>query len=675
MCGIAGLLSLDGSPVCGSELKAMTAALAHRGPDAGSVVLLEDSPDGEGRVEADGGSAERRPVGTAMLGLGHRRLKVIDLTEAAAQPMRDPLGRGWLVYNGELYNTPELKAELEAAGTRFRSRSDTEVVLQALVAWGAGALRRFNGMFALAFWRPSGRSLLLARDRFGEKPLYYAESPDALAFGSEIGALAHHGSLPLEIDPQALELYFTFGFIPAPWTIYRAVRKLPQASFLEAGPGRPATVRRYYRLEDCLEQPPPERPEEALRERLQDSVRRRLLADVPLGAFLSGGVDSSAVVALMARLGPSPPRTYSMAVPGLPYFDESRRARETARALGTAHCEVTVGVERLQAEIPTVLDALDEPFADSSALAASIISREARTGLTVALSGDGGDELFGGYRLYRALAAHGLLRRLPWRARAALEFLLAPLRSRHGGGAAGAVRQARKLLAGLSGDLAAAHAAWMSIFSGEERRILRPGAADQDLGRVLVDDRYRRFGGGLERALAVEIDLPLPDDMLAKVDRMSMRHSLEVRAPFLDPDLVRLALSMPVAEHFSLLAGKRLLRRALRGLVPRAVLTAPKRGFEVPVGHWIAGPLASLYSDVVSERALREDLGIDPGVVSRWFDEHRARRADRGGALWALLSVCWWRRGPHRVHAAAAAAAQPRDFSRSAATVLRRSEG
>lgn len=671
MCGIAGVLSLDGSPVHASDLGAMTAALAHRGPDAGRVVLLEDSPGGGGCVEMDGESAPGRLARRTILGLGHRRLRVIDLTEAAAQPMRDPLGRGWLIYNGELYNAPELKRELEAAGVRFRSRSDTEVVLQALVAWGAGALRRFNGMFALAFWRPSGRSLLLARDRFGEKPLYYAELSGTLAFGSEIGALAHHGGLPLELDPEALELYFTFGFIPAPWTIYRAVRKLPQASFLEAGPGRPATMRRYYRLEDCLEQPPPERPPEALREVLQEAVRRRLVADVPLGAFLSGGVDSSAVVALMARLGSAPPRTYSMAVPGLAYFDESRRARETARALGTAHREVPVDVERLQQEIPTVLDALDEPFSDSSALAASIISREARAELTVALSGDGGDEVFGGYRLHRALAAHGLLRRLPGPARAALTLLLAPLSARHGAGVAGAVRQARKLLAGLSSDLATTHAAWMSICGGEERRLLRPGAADEHLGRALVEDRYRRFGGGLQGALAVEIDLPLPDDMLAKMDRMSMRHSLEVRAPFLDPDLVRLAVSLPVDEHVSPLAGKRLLRRALRGLVPRAVLAAPKRGFEVPVGHWIAGPLASLFAEVVSGRALREDLGMDPRVVSRWLDEHRARRADRGGALWALLALCWWQRGPRRAHAAA----QLRAFSRSAATVFRRSEG
>ncbi|MBI4168817.1 MAG: asparagine synthase (glutamine-hydrolyzing), partial [Acidobacteria bacterium] len=616
-----------------------------------------------------------RPARRTILGLGHRRLKVVDLTEAAAQPMRDPLGRGWLVYNGELYNAHHLRRELEAGGVRFRSRSDTEVVLQALIAWGADALPRFNGMFALAFWRPSARSLLLARDRFGEKPLYYARLPGALVFGSEIGALAHHGGLPLELDPQALELYLTFGFVPAPWTIYRAVRKIPQASFLEAAPGRPGTVQRYYRLEDCLEQAPPARPREALREALREAVRRRLEADVPLGAFLSGGVDSSAVVALMAGLLCAPPRTYSMAVPGLAYFDESNRARETARALGTAHREVTVGAARLQEEIPPVLDALDEPFADSSALAASIISREARRELTVALSGDGGDEVFGGYRLYRALAAHHLLRRLPGAARAALELLLAPLHSRHGGGAAGAVRRARKLLDGLSSDLATAHAAWMSICGGAERRALRPAAADEGLGRALIEDRYRRFGGGLQRTLAVEIDLPLPDDMLAKVDRMSMRQSLEVRAPFLDPDLVRLALSLPVGEHFSPLAGKRLLRRALRGLVPRAVLAGPKRGFEVPVGHWIAGPLAPLYSEVVSARTLREALGIDPRVAGRWFDEHRARRADRGAALWALFAVCWWQDGPRRAHVAAAGAAQSRALSRSAVTVLRRSEG
>ncbi|PYS96779.1 MAG: asparagine synthase (glutamine-hydrolyzing) [Acidobacteria bacterium] len=642
MCGLAGALSLDGRSVHREDVRAMTDALAHRGPDEGAVVM----------VGAEGPATRGLPL----LGLGHRRLRVIDLTPAAAQPMRDALGRGWLVYNGELYNAADLRRDLEGRGARFRSRSDTEVVLQALLAWGPEALARFNGMFALAFWSEADGSLLLARDRFGEKPLYYALAGGLLVFASELGALARHGGVPLEIDPEAVELYLTFGFIPAPWTIYRAARKLPHASFLLARRGRDPEIGRYYRLEERLERPAPARPAEEVRQALEAAVRRRLESDVPLGAFLSGGVDSAAVVAFMRRGGEEPPRTYSMGIQGIGYFDESERARRTARHLGTRHHETLVDAACLQAEIPSVLDGLDEPFADSSALASSLIARQARRDLTVALSGDGGDEVFGGYRVYRALAAHGALARLPARLRAALAALLAPLPARHGGGPAGMVRRLRRLVDGLGDDLAGAHAAWMSIAPSVVRRALRPGTPDRGLGRALVADRYRRFAAGgrrgpIERILPVEIDLPLPDDMLAKVDRTSMRHALEVRAPFLDPDLVEMALSLPAAAHFSASSGKRLLRRALRGVLPSAVLRGPKRGFEVPVGHWIAGPLRGLYEEVVSAAALADLPGIDPREAARLFAEHRERRADHGSLLWSLFAFCWWSRGPRHAQA------------------------
>ena len=676
MCGIAGVFSLDGSPVRHLGLKAMTQALQHRGPDEGAVILL-----GQERGAVSGGpdACERRPAGSvaAIVGLGHRRLRVIDLSGAAAQPMRGAGGSGWLVYNGELYNTPELRRDLVARGVRFRSRSDTEVVLEALSAWGPGALSRFNGMFALGYWQPAQRRLILARDRFGEKPLYYARAGGLLIFASEIGALVRYGGLALTIDPEAVELYLTFGFIPAPWTIYREVRKLPHASYLEARPHAEPRIERYYRLEDRLRLPAPPRTDEAVRETLRAAVACRLEADVPLGAFLSGKLDSTAVVALMSRLRAAPPRTYSMAVPGLEYFDESPRARLTASLLGTVHQEVAVDAARLQAEIPCVLDRLDEPFADSSALASSLIAREARRDLTVALSGDGGDEVFGGYRLYRALAAHRLLHGLPRPAVAALSALLAPFPARHGGGAAGAARRARRLLSGLSSELAAAHALWMSVSDTAARRALRPGTDDRDLGRGLVEERYRQFGGGIDATLAVEIDLPLVDDMLAKVDRTSMSHALEVRAPFLDPALVELALALPSRTHFSPFAGKRLLRRALRGIVPPHVRRAPKRGFEVPVGHWLAGPLAGLYAEVVTPEALESIAGADHAVASAWMDDHRRRLHDRGAALWALFALCWWHKGPHRVHLQDAGGAedQLREGSRSAATVLRSSEG
>lgn len=630
MCGIAGALSLDGSPVGRHPVEAMVEALAHRGPDEGAVVLPGEAP----------GAA------SGMVALGHRRLRVIDLSPAAAQPMGDPHGRGWITYNGEIYNAGELRVDLERRGVRFRSRSDTEVALMAMITWGPAALERFNGMFALAFWDGAARRLTLARDRFGEKPLYYAVVEGRLLFASELDALVRHGGVPTDIDPHALELYLTFGFIPSPWSIYRAALKLPHACRLDARPpGAPAAPVRYYRLEDRLDGAAPERPPEAVRDALAGAVRRRLDADVPLGAFLSGGIDSAAVVAFMRRSLARPPLTYSMAIRGAGYFDESARARAVARAEGTVHHEIPVDADRLQAEIPAALDAFGEPFADSSAIASSIVAREARARLTVALSGDGGDEVFGGYRLYRALAAMRLLAPAGGPLRRALRLLLRPLPSRHGGGAAGIVQKARKLADGLSADLAGSHAAWMSICSAQARRALRPGLSDEGLGRHLIEQRYRRFGGGLERTLAVEIDLPLPDDMLAKVDRTSMRHGLEVRAPFLDPQVVEMALALPPAAHFSILSGKRLLRRALRGVVPGAVLRAPKRGFEVPVGDWLAGPLAGMFEEVVSPRLLADVAGVEPRVLRSWVAEHRSRRADHGRTLWALFALCAWYRG------------------------------
>jgi asparagine synthase (glutamine-hydrolysing) len=640
MCGIVGALSLDGRPVGHDPIKAMADALVHRGPDEGAVRLL-----GDGAL-----------VGRAVAAFGHRRLKVVDLSSAAAQPMRDPLDRGCLVYNGELYNSAELRRELLAAGLTFRSRSDTEVVLQALLHWGPdGALPRMNGMFALAFWRRDRQSVLLARDRFGEKPLYYAFAGGRLVFASELDALVAHGGVPLDRDPEAVELYLTFGWIPAPWSIYRAARKLPQASWLEADTSGTVRQRRYYRLEERIDREPPDDPEGRVRSALEAAVRRRLDADVPLGAFLSGGIDSGAIVTLMSGAVPEPPRTFSIAVPESIYFNEAPAARRLARDLGTRHTEVAVDARRLLQTIPDVLAAFGEPFADSSALPCAAIAAEARRGLTVALSGDGGDEVFGGYRLYRALAASPWLRRLGGGGRRALDAALHLLPARHGGGLAGRVHRARKLLDGIASDLPATHAAWMSILGAGERLRLRPAVADADLGRALLEERYRRFGGGLDRTLAVEVDLPLPDDMLAKVDRTSMRHALEVRAPFLDPELVELALSLPASSHFSAGAGKRLLRRALRGVVPDRILDGPKRGFEVPVGHWLEGPLQSAWRDEVTPAVLEDAAGIDARVVAELWDEHARRRTDRGRVLWALFVLCRWHRATRPAHAVAAA--------------------
>jgi asparagine synthase (glutamine-hydrolysing) len=640
MCGIAGEFAFDDEPVTHDSVKLMTDALIHRGPDEGAVRLL-----GPGVVQ-----------GRACVGLGHRRLKVIDLTSAAAQPMRDPLDRGCLVYNGELYNAPELRRELEGRGVRFRSRSDTEVVLMALLTFAPEeALLRFNGMFALAFWDAARARLILARDRFGEKPLYYARTPGRLLFASEIEALAAQGDVPLDVDDEAVELFLTLGYIPAPWSIYRAIRKLPHASCLAADASGLHGPWRYYRLEERLRRSQAPPPGEAVRAALESAVRRRLESDVPLGAFLSGGIDSSAVVTFMRRALAAAPHTYSVAVPDNVFLDEAPMARRLAGELGTVHREIAVDAAALQGEIPQALGAFGEPFADSSAIPCSLIAREARRTLTVALSGDGGDEVFGGYRLYRALAFARHLERIGAPGRTAAAALLRGLPARQGGGFAGLVHRGRKLLDGLSDGLAATHAAWASIIPGDARADLRPAARDQDLARSLFEERQTRFGGGIDSVLAVEMDLSLPDDMLAKVDRTSMRHALEIRAPFLDPEVVEMALALPARAHFTPRAGKRLLRQALRGTVPDRVLDAPKRGFEVPVGDWLAGPLAALWRERVAAADLPGVFGVDARVALDWHEEHVRRRADRGRALWALLVLSHWQDSVRPAHSAAAA--------------------
>jgi asparagine synthase (glutamine-hydrolysing) len=629
-------MSFGAAPVTHESVRLMTDALTHRGPDEGAVRLL-----GPGVVQ-----------GRATVALGHRRLKVIDLTSAAAQPMRDPLDHGCLVYNGELYNTGELRRELEGRGVRFRSRSDSEVVLMTLLAFPPEeALLRFNGMFALAFWDARAGRLLLARDRFGEKPLYYAATGQRLLFASEIEALVAQGDVPLDVDDEAVELFLTLGYIPAPWSIYRAIRKLPHAACLAADASGIGGPWRYYRLEERLRRVAP--ADEAVRAALEAAVRRRLESDVPLGAFLSGGIDSSAVVTFMSRALRAAPHTYSVGVPDSVFLDEAPMARRLATELRTVHREITVDASSLQHEIPTALGAFGEPFADSSAIPCSLIAREARRTLTVALSGDGGDEVFGGYRLYRALALARHLQAIGAPARAVAGALLRTLPARHGGGLPGLVHRGRKLFAGVTGGIAATHAAWASILPPGDRAALRPGVRDRALGRALFEERQARFGGGIDSIMAVEMDLSLPDDMLAKVDRTSMRHALEIRAPFLDPEVVEMALSLPARAHFSARSGKRLLRRVLRGTVPDRVLDAPKRGFEVPVGDWLAGPLAGMWSERILSADLPGLAGIEPRVAALWHEEHARRAADRSKALWALLVLSHWQGAIRPAQAAA----------------------
>ncbi|MDX1649251.1 MAG: asparagine synthase (glutamine-hydrolyzing), partial [Myxococcota bacterium] len=530
MCGIAGVLARGSveEPV----LAAMAAALRHRGPDG------EGTWRGE-PFEADGARWQ--------LGLAHTRLAVFDPGLAGAQPMRSRSGRTVVVFNGEIYNHPELRRRLP--GFPWRTRTDTEVLLELLEAFGPDVLHAANGMFALAWFDRASRRLWIARDRLGVKPVYVRAGREGVVFGSELPAVLAGPGFPRRVDPEALSAYLDFGFVPAPRTLVDGVAKLPPGGLFEWHGGRSRT-RRWWT---------PPRPARAggsdagWRERLHgglvDAVRLRLRSDVPVGTFLSGGFDSTLVTALAARERPGLP-SFSVRFPESSALDESRHARAAARVLGTRHTEVVVTGDDVEAALPGLLARLDEPFADSSLLPVHFLSRAARVSVTVALSGDGADELFAGYRRYAAERWLARWRRVPGPARrAVLAPLLRGLGEERGTRRGELGRRARKVLdtEGLPPEARALAVARIFRDAEKARLLGEAGEATRDVSLELLRALRARERGRdeLDTRLRVDLALGLPDDMLTKVDRASMAHGLEVRVPFLDPRVVETALALP----------------------------------------------------------------------------------------------------------------------------------
>ncbi len=586
-------------------------------------------------------------------GLGATRLRVLDPSANADQPLHGGDGRFHLVYNGEIYNFRELRAELESAGDVFVTDGDTEVVLYACARWGVEAFARFNGMWALGFYDSQTRSGFLSRDRFGVKPLFYVADADSLQFASELRALTLLGGWDRSVDADALVQHLQFGYIAHPATIYSRARRLSPGHYLgfhEAGVEAPV---RYYTPKPRFPDPTTMDYGEAcsrVRRALGDAVVRRRVSDVPIGAFLSGGLDSSIVVSHLAEAIGRPVQTFSVGYEGQRNYDETRYARLVAERFGTEHHELVVTEGDVLDAIPRVLDHLGEPVGDSSILPTALVSRFARQSVTVALSGDGGDELFGGYWRYLGHEAIESYYRVPRVLRRAfVEPLLSALASSRSSGLGNRVRQFRKLLRVAGGDPLSRHVAWS--------RILAPEVEDLIVNRRLpltCDLRTLEFAkqstghldgrDGLSRVFAFDLQHQLPADMLQKVDLASMMHSLEVRVPFLDFQVVELALSMP--SWFKIERGmrKRILTDAYRGHLPDAVLGRSKQGFEVPIGEYLRGPLRTLFHDVVT-RPVVDSLGLlSYPVVERVYQEHLTRRTDHADLLWALLSLCWWRR-------------------------------
>jgi asparagine synthase (glutamine-hydrolysing) len=618
MCGICGLVSLNGDAVDRAVLDEMSAALIHRGPDSEGVFIENGT------------------------GIAARRLAIIDL-ETGDQPLSNEDGSVTVVQNGEIYNYRELRSELIEKGHSFRTKGDTEVLAHLYEEHGPGFAERLRGMFAIAVWDARRKRLVLARDRFGIKPLYYGLTGDSLSFASELKALVRQPGFSREIDQEALEAFLAFSFVPAPLSIFRDVRKLPPGSLLvwQADQGSEVSIERYARPRPApngeIRTEGEDELAEELRERLRDSVRAHLIADVPVGVLLSGGLDSCTLAALASEAA-GQVSTFTIGFDERA-FDERALARVVAERFGTDHHELLVRPDAAEL-MPALAEAFDEPFADSSAIPTYLVSELARRHVKVALSGEGGDELFGGYNYY---AGHALARRLApaaWALRPLVERLPTSTDK-----ASSLDWRAKRFVRAARLSPLKRHYAWKSVFTPEERdALVHPDR------RALVDPleilrrHYSETEGSdeLSRLMGLDLGLFMVDDMLVKTDRASMAHSLEARVPILDPVVAELALALPSKLKVRGLAKKRLLRKAVAPLLPQEILEAGKKGFVPPIGSWLREDLQPLARDVLSPANVRRQGFFRPEVITELLESHTNRRADNSRKIWALLTFSLW---------------------------------
>ncbi len=619
MCGVCGRISLNGRYVDREALEHANDTLLHRGPDSGGVFV-------EG-----------------IAGLAARRLAIIDLA-GGDQPIANEDGTVHVVQNGEIYNYRELRDELERRGHRFATRSDTEVLAHLYEERGPRFAEALRGMFAVAIWDGRARRLVVARDRFGIKPLYYSLSGDSLSFASELKALVGQPGFSREVDLDALEAFLAFACIPAPLTIFRAARKLPAGCLLiweQERDGRGVRVERYAR--------PTAAPRETLRgegesalaeellDRLRDSVRAHLVADVPVGILLSGGIDSSLLTALAAQEAGTRVSTFSIGFEER-LFDERENARLVARRYGTDHHELVLRPDAAEL-LPLLADVYDEPFADSSAIPTYLVSKLAREHVKVALSGEGGDELFGGYFNY---VGHRLAPRL-----GRIASLLQPAIARlptSTGSASSLDYKAKHFARGAACPPLERHAIWKSMLTAEQRAdVLRPECRGSDPVDLLAPT-YAETEGAEELARIMDLDLNvfLVEDMLVKTDRASMARSLELRVPFLDTAMTDFALALPSRHKVRGLAKKRLLRKASAALLPQEVVKGRKQGFSMPVAAWLRTDLQPFVREVLSPEQIRRQGFLRPDAVTRMVDAHVAGEQDLSRQIWCLLAFSLW---------------------------------
>lgn len=648
MCGITGFWQNPTSDEITLRQRAidMASILSHRGPDDSGIWCDPDTG----------------------LAFGFRRLAILDLSPTGHQPMHSTDGRFVVIFNGEIYNYRELRDELERCGTRFRGTSDTEVILEGASRWGSEqVIPRLWGMFAIALWDRQERTLLLARDRLGKKPLYYSQMEGVFLFGSELKALRAHPAFHAEIDRDALVAYMRYGYVPAPYSIYKRVQKLPPGHYASIRAGQSLKPEPYWNARRVVEQGLENRLEltdieaiEQLDLLLRDAVARRMIADVPLGAFLSGGIDSSTVVALMQVQSSMPVRTFSIGF-HIEGYNEADSAKEVARHLGTEHTELYVTPEETRSVIPRLPDLYDEPFADSSQIPTFLVSELARRHVTVSLSGDGGDEVFGGYNRY--VWAESIWGRLHYMAVPIRQWAAAAIRSVSPETWEGLYRLIERALPArwrvrttgdkvhkLAGVIEAEtpYELYHRLVSSWKFPVqLVPGGAE--LPTVLLDHSLSKLIPNFtERMMYLDLVTYLPDDILVKLDRASMGVSLEGRCPLLDHRLVEWAWQLPLSFRQRHGQSKWLLRQLLYRYVPRHLVERPKCGFGIPIGDWLRGQLREWAESLLDERRLLREGFLNPIPIRQAWAEHLSGRRNHQYELWVILMFqAWYERWQH----------------------------
>jgi len=610
MCGICGIIDRRVGVLSDRVVRAMADKMTHRGPDDAGIYH------------------DRAALPEAML--GHRRLSIIDLSVRGHQPMPNEDGTVWIVLNGEIYNYKELKTGLEEKGHKFTSNTDTETVIHLYEEYGEECVKYLRGMFAFALWDTKKKVLMAARDRVGKKPLIYYHDENTFCFASEFASLLESGVIKNDINHEAIRSYLTFGYIPAPLTAYRNMLKLPPAHILTFRDNK-VTVKRYWQLDysNKIEITEEDAAGEVLR-LLKEAVKIRLYSDVPIGAFLSGGIDSSAVVGLMSELAGKRVKTFSIGFEDKDY-NELAYAKNIAERFDTEHHELIVKPDALSI-LPLLAERYGEPYADSSCIPTYYVCRETKRFVTVALNGDGGDESFAGYERYQAMLVSEIYGKLPGSVRKGIGFFVNALPDSIN--SKNKIRKIKRFFNGVNLPVAERYVRWLGIFDEKTKddpaRFVRP---------YISDGNIRGF---LDRLLAADVSLYLPDDLLVKVDIASMANSLEARSPFLDHKLMEFAASLPPHYKMKNFVKKYILKKALKDLIPGENLHRRKMGFGLPVGAWFRGELKDFMRNTILSKASFSKLYFKEEVLRKMIEEHVDKRRDYASQLWVILMLELW---------------------------------